>query len=134
MLQNFSSFLLFLFSSKQNSSKLMGRRKSMMKKKTAAASDTDSDTDSDSESENDNPNGVKSEAKLGRAKSVKGAIRAAKEMKELETNMDYFLKSKNSGSWVGTLNNNVWDAFRKSVQSLRTDTEVARGAIKEIKK
>ena len=113
----------------------MVRRKSMMKKKGAAAPDTDTDSDSDSEEEeNENPNRAKGEVKLGRAKSIKAGARTAKEMKYLEEGMDDFLKNKQSDSWFGTLNNNAWDAFRKSVESLRTETEATRGALKDFKK
>ena len=104
----------------------------MMKKKTAAESDSDSD--SESEEENENPNGVKVEVKLGRAKSIKVGMRATKEMLDLEAGMDDFLKNKTPGSWFGTVNNHAWDTFKKSVESLRTETEVARGAFKEFKK
>jgi hypothetical protein len=71
------------------------------------------------------------EVKVGRAKSIKVGMRPTKEMRDLEAGMDDFLKNKSGTSWLGAANTAAWDAFKRSVETLRNETEIARGAFKE---
>ena len=125
----------FLDLTPQNTNKLLERRKSTKQKPVAESSES---SDSDSDDEEEEVGGaaaepVKGGAKVSRAKSIKVAAKQSKEMRELEAGMDDFLKNKSSSGWFNTVNNATWEAFRKSVETLRNETEAARDAFKEKK-
>jgi len=123
----------FLELTPQKTNKLMERRKSMGRKPAVESSSDSSDSDSDDEKD-EGTNGVEPGIKLGRAKSIKvGAPRQSREMRELEAGMDDFLKNKSSNGWFSGVNSPTWDAFKKSVENLRNDTEAAREESREKK-